>query len=223
MPCLTGKCKTKRTELGQKTPKKTAGERERERVSVSKHDEYACTSLTQQPFETQCFLNYPTQPGRWEVAKLPPCLCSQKSTLSTSIFRDYAKGTLITPRGSKETTLTDVQITSKQPRREVQQMTKAGRGEACQQLYWTGMTAWVTACQCQPAGWAHIFIFLRWNTTGIRMALLAEGGSHSAPQRATWAEFSRHIQGRTLHSPTPPEVLAIKRPLRQWHWFSSFL
>lgn len=82
------------------------------------------------------------------------------------------------------------------------------RGWACQQPYWNSTATWVTVCQCQGASWAHIFIFLRWNTTGTRMALLAEGGSHSAPQRATWVEYSQHTPGRTLYS-WPPESLQL--------------
>lgn len=91
------------------------------------------------------------------------------------------------------------------------------KGWACQQPYWNSTAAWVTACQCQGASWAHIFVFLRWNTTGTRMALLAEGGSHSAPQRATWAEYS---QQHHIHDPW---FSAIKRPLWQWNWFFCLL
>lgn len=79
------------------------------------------------------------------------------------------------------------------------------KGLACQQPYWNSTAAWLTVCQCQGASWAHIFLFLRWNATGTRMALLAEGSSHSTPQRATWVEYSQHNLGHTLYS-WPPET-----------------
>lgn len=70
----------------------------------------------------------------FEVRKLNSPAIRQALSLTLSIFLEFGKGSLITPQGSKQTTLTDVQITSKQPSMGGKQMTKEGRGEAPERL-----------------------------------------------------------------------------------------
>ena len=76
------------------------------------------------------FLIIPRKVGGREVAKLLALSLQETLGLTSSILPDFGKGSLITPQGSKQTTLTDVQIASKQPGRRGKQMTEAGRGEA---------------------------------------------------------------------------------------------
>lgn len=70
------------------------------------------------------------------MAKLQRCLVLAVvlAVISPIYPPRFGKGSLITPQGSKQTTLTDVQIRSKQPSRGGKQMTKAGRGEATERL-----------------------------------------------------------------------------------------
>lgn len=66
-------------------------------------------------FVTQHFLNY--HPKVWDDEKKPICgfdLRPRLIAITPSTFR-LGKGSLITPWGNKQATLTDAQITSKQP------------------------------------------------------------------------------------------------------------
>lgn len=114
-----------------------------------------CSELvsTQHPFFIAwSFFNYLTKPARWEAARLF-CLHSQDLLHPLYFTLRFGKGGLITQQGSKQITLTDVQITQKQRSRRGKQMREARKRKAVP----ASSRCLNSAPACQS--WTHIFVF----------------------------------------------------------------
>lgn len=95
------------TGTAHKTTIKTAGEREREREWMSVMKTFVTSDLNllnflhlfhSTLFVSQCFLNYPTKFGRWEITRLRICLYN--TCYSPIYLPRFGKDDLITPWGS---------------------------------------------------------------------------------------------------------------------------